>query len=119
MTNVDQLDKLANLALKDKSLLHDALAKPKVGPWMKTHIFTQYTKNGTALLDYATLSLERNINRAIEIHAEEVAAEEAAMRAASSRKASRKSKKFKKKGEKLVKMCWLCCVFCVKFGAQI
>jgi hypothetical protein len=56
--NPSHFDRLAELALQDKSSLHDHLAKPKVGPWDAHRDFTQYTKQGTALQDYEVLALE-------------------------------------------------------------
>ena len=50
---------LADLTLKDKSLIHGE--KKKVGPWSNDYKFSKYTENGTALLDYKKLSLERNV----------------------------------------------------------
>lgn len=93
--NTEQYDRLAEFALQDKHNLTDPNNAPKVkvGPWSKTRTFTKFTANGTALVDYSKLALERNIKNALLLYEEEVRQEEAAMRAASSRKSSRRSKK--------------------------
>jgi len=41
------LDRLAELALRDKSTLHDERQKVKVGPWAEIRSHTQFTKDGT------------------------------------------------------------------------
>ena len=40
------LDRLAELALRDKAILHDERQKVKIGPWAEIRAHTQFTKDG-------------------------------------------------------------------------
>lgn len=66
------LDKLADLALADKSILHPHLSGDKVGPWANELKFSRYTEKGTALDAFNEERLSRSVSRALQVHKKDV-----------------------------------------------
>lgn len=68
-----QIDNIANIALKDKSLLHPHLNRKRVSPWAKDYQWSRFTAAGDALDDFKRNNRNKDVDEALAAYANETA----------------------------------------------